>query len=117
MSSHRIQSKMEGPSPDAIDEMIRWALLGEVAGEEPSPQVWRRIQAWLATSPRFSPSRSEVDRPWRQFTSVLHSWVWGIVAPMGAERDSWIAPREHSHLIWRETLPLWVIPTVAMIIY
>jgi hypothetical protein len=32
---------------DEVDVLVRWALRGSVAGEEPSPVVWHRIKAEL----------------------------------------------------------------------
>ena len=49
MSSREIQPKMEGQPLDGIDELIRWVLVDEVAGEEPSPQVWDHIQQRIKT--------------------------------------------------------------------
>ena len=117
MSSHKIQPNMEDRFPDATDALIRWALLGEVAGEEPSPQVWHNIQARLTTSSWAMPGQSGVEWPWRQFASVLQAWVWSFVTPLDANWDSRLAPRERSYLIWRETLPLSMMPMAAMIIY
>ena len=34
----------------ATDELIRWALRDTVAGEEPSPRVWRSIRARLSVA-------------------------------------------------------------------
>ncbi len=117
MSSHKFQPKMGGQPLDAIDELIRWALLDEVAGEEPSPQVWQNIQARLTARSRAIPSQSGVERPWRQFASVLQAWALGLIAPLDANWDSRLAPRERSYLIWRATLPLSMMPMAAMIIY
>lgn len=117
MSSYRIQPEMEGQPLDGLDELIRWALLDEVAGEEPSPQVWQNIQAGLMVHSQAMPSQSGVEQPWRQLASVLQAWALGIIAPLDANWDSRLAPRERSYLIWRETLPLSMMPMAAMIIY
>ena len=117
MSSHKIQLKMESQPFDEIDELIRWALLGEAAGEEPSPQVWHNIQARLTAHSRTMPSQSGVEQPWRQFASVLQAWALGLIAPLDANWDSRLAPRERSYLIWRATLPLSMMPMATMIIY
>ena len=117
MSSHKIQLNMEDQSLDTIDELIRWALLDEVAGEEPSPQVWQNIQTRLKARSWAMPGQSRVERPWRQFASVLQAWTLGLIAPLDANWDPRLAPRERSYLIWRETLPLSMMPMAAMIIY
>ena len=82
MSSHEIQHNMESQPLDDIDRLIRWALVDEVGGEEPSPQVWHRIQARLVTHSRAVPSQSRVKRPWRQFASALQGWAAIFVAPL-----------------------------------
>jgi hypothetical protein len=117
MSFHRIQPEMKGQPPDAMDELIRWALLDEVAGEEPSPQVWQNIQARLTARPHAMPSQSGAERPWRQLASILQAWALSFVAPLDANWDPRLAPQERSYLIWRETLPLSMMPMAAMIIY
>ncbi len=117
MSSHRIQLKMEGQPLDGLDELIRWALLDEVAGEEPSPLVWQNIQTRLMVRFQAMPSQPGMERPWRQFASALQAWALGITAPLNVSWDSRLAPRERSYLIWRETLPLSMMPMAAMIIY
>ena len=117
MSSHRIQPKMEGQHLDEIDELIRWALLDEVAGEEPSPQVWQNIQARLITRSQAMPNQSGMERPWRQFVSALQAWALGITAPLDASWDSRLTPRERSYLIWRENLLLSMMTTAAVTIY
>ena len=117
MSFRKIQPKMEGQPLDAIDELIRWALVDEVAGEEPSPQVWQNIQARLMARSWAMPSQSGVEQPWRQFVSLLQAWASSFVAPLDANWDSRLAPQERSYLIWRETLPLSMMPMAAMIIY
>ncbi|MCK4449379.1 MAG: hypothetical protein KAX26_02180, partial [Anaerolineae bacterium] len=75
MSSHRIQPKMEGQHLDEIDELIRWALLDEVAGEEPAPQVWQNIRARLMAHSQARPSQPGMARPWRQLASALQAWA------------------------------------------
>ena len=117
MSSHRIQPKMRDQSLDEIDELIRWALLDEVAGEEPSPQVWQNIQARVMAHSRAMPSQSAVERPWRQFASLLQAWALGFIAPLDANWDSRLAPRERSYLIWRENLLLSMMTMAAVTIY
>lgn len=112
MNSPRIQ-----PKKDEVDELIRWTLLDEVAGEEPSPQVWHNIQARVMAHPRTMPSQSAVERPWHQLASALQARALSLLAPLEANRDSRLAPRERSYLIWRETLPLSMMPMTAMIIY
>ena len=117
MSSHRIQPKMEGQPLDGLDELIRWALLDEVAGEEPSPQVWQNIQAGLMMRSQAMPSQPGTERPWRQFASALQAWALGFVAPLDANWDPRLAPRERSYLIWRENLLLSMMPMAAVMIY
>jgi hypothetical protein len=117
MSFRKIQPKMESQPLDEIDELIRWALLDEVAGEEPSPQVWWNIQARLKARSEAMRGQSGVERPWRRFASMLQAWTLGIIAPLDANWDPRLAPRERSYLIWRETLPLSMMPMAAMIIY
>jgi hypothetical protein len=118
MSSRKIQPDiMQDQSLDAMDELIRWALLGEVAGEEPSPQGWQNIQAKLRAHSCAMPSQSGVKRSWRRFASVLQAWAGGVAPPFNANWDSRLVPRERSYLIWRETLPLSMMPMTTMIIY
>lgn len=117
MSSHKIQLNMEGQSLDAIDELIRWALLDEVAGEEPSPQVWQNIQARLIARSWATPSQSGVAGPWRQFASVLQAWALSLIAPLDSNWDPRLAPRERTYLIWRENLLLSMMPLAVAIIY
>jgi hypothetical protein len=116
MSSHRIPPSAEDHGLDSIDELIRWSLLDEMVGEEPSRQTWQRIQAKLATRSQTTSSQPGVDHPWWQFASVLYAWVWGTVAPLDANWDSRIAPKDQPYLMWRETFPLSVSPTISMII-
>ncbi|MFQ5811750.1 MAG: hypothetical protein ACE5I2_00945 [Anaerolineae bacterium] len=118
MSFRKIQpKKMKGQPLDEIDELIRWALLDEVTGEQPSPQVWQDIKARVMTHSPAMPSQSGAERPWRQFASTLQAWALSFVAPLDANWDPRLAPRERSYLIWRETLPLSMMPMAAMIIY
>jgi hypothetical protein len=117
MSSRKIQPKMEDQPLDEIDELIRWALVDEVAGEEPSPQVWQNIQARLMARSWAMPSPSGVARPWRQFASALQDWASGFVSPLETNWDSRLAPRERAYLTWREPFPLSMMPLGAMIIY
>jgi hypothetical protein len=115
MSSHEIQPKMGSQPLDEIDELIRWALMDEVAGEEPSPQVWYSIQARLTARFRAMPSQSGVERPWQQLASVLQDWAGGFVAPLDANWDAKLTPRERAYLIWRENLLLSMKPMAATI--
>lgn len=39
---------MKESSDDGMDHLISWALQDSVAGAEPSPQVWERIQQSIA---------------------------------------------------------------------
>ena len=116
MNSHRIQPEMEGQPLDGLDELIRWALLDEVAGEEPSPQVWQNIQAGLMMRSQAMPSQPGMERPWRQFASALQAWALGITAPLNASWDSRLTPQERSYLIWRENLLLSMMTTAAVTI-
>jgi len=111
MSSHRIQPELDG-----LDELIRWALLDEVAGEEPSPQVWQSIQARLMLRPQAMPSQSRVKRPWRQLASALQTWALGITAPLDVVWDSRLTPRERSYLVWKENLLLSMMTMAAVTI-
>jgi hypothetical protein len=115
MSSHKIQPKMESQLSDEIGALIRWALMDEVAGEEPSPQVWHSIQARLTARFRPMPSPSGVERPWQQLASVLQDWAGGFVAPLDANWDAKLTPRERAYLIWRENLLLSMKPMAAAI--
>ena len=117
MNSPKIQPKMERQPFDEIDELIRWALLDEIAGEQPSPQVWQNIQARLMARSLATPSQSGAERPWRQFASTLQAWALSFVAPLDANWDPRLAPQERSYLIWRETLPLSMMPMAAVMIY
>lgn len=110
MSSHRINL-------DEIDKLIRWALMDEVAGEEPSPQVWQNIQARLVARSQAMPSQPEMRRPWRQFASALQAWASDITAPLNTSWSPRLTPQERSYLIWRENLLLAMMPMTAMIIY
>jgi hypothetical protein len=105
MSSHRIQFK-GGQPLDELDELIRWALLDEVSGEDPSPQVWQNIQARLTVRSQAMPDEPGMRRRWRQFTSTLQAWALGIASPLEVSWDSRLSPRERSYLIWRESLLL-----------
>lgn len=117
MSSHRIQPEMEEQPLDGLDELIRWALLDEVAGEEPSPQVWQNIQTRLMMRSQAMPSQPGTKQPWRQFASALQAWASGITAPPNVSWDSRLTPRERSYLIWRENLLLSMMTTAAVTIY
>lgn len=116
MSSYRIQPEMKGQPLDELDELIRWALLDKVAGEEPSPQVWQNIQARLMVRSQAMPSQPGTERPWRQLASTLQAWALGIIAPLDASWDSRLSPRERSYLIWRQNLLLSMMTTVAVTI-
>jgi hypothetical protein len=115
MSSHETQARMESQPLDAIDELIRWALLDEVAGEEPSPQVWHNIQARIVARSQAISSPSGVERPWRQFASLLQDWALGLVAPLDTAWDARLTPRERAYLIWRENLLLSMRPIAAAV--
>ena len=115
MSSHKIRLDMEGQSLDAIDDLIRWALLDEAAGEEPSPQVWQNIQARVVAHSRAMPIRPRASRPWRQFASALQDWAWGFAVPLDTNWDTRLTPRERAYLIWRENLLLSMMPIAAAI--
>ena len=117
MSSHKIQLKTEGQSLDEIDELIRWALLDEVAGEEPSPQVWQNIQARVMARSWAMPGQSGAKWPWRRFASTLQAWASGFAASLDANWDPRLAPQERSYLIWRESILLSMIPMAAVRIY
>jgi hypothetical protein len=115
MSSHDIQPRMENQPLDEMDRLIRWALVDEVAGEEPSPQAWHNIQARLTARSRPMPSQSGVKRPWRQLASVLQDWAWCLVAPWDANWEAKLTPRERAYLIWGENLLLSMKPMAAAI--
>jgi len=100
---------------DEIDTLIRWALLDEVAGKEPSPRVWEGIKAKLMLHSQAPPDRSK--RLWRRFASALQAWALGILAPLDPNLDSRLASRERSYLIWRETLLLSMMPMTVGIVY
>ena len=117
MSSHKTEPNMEDQSVDAIGELIRWALLDEVTGEEPSPQVWQNIQSRVMTRSRAMPSQLGMNQSWRQFASVLQAWALGLVAPWDAKWSFALAPRERAYLIWRENLLLSMMPLAAVITY
>ena len=117
MNYPRIQPKMEMQPRDEIDELIRWALLDEVAGEEPSPQVWQDIKTKIMMHSQAMPNQLEGERPWRQFTSTLQAWTLGILAPLGANWDPNLASQERSYLIWRENLLLSMMPMSTVMIY
>jgi hypothetical protein len=113
MSSREIQLHEDQPL-DVIDELIRWALVDEVADQEPSPQVWQNIQAAVisCSRPRSGPSRAR--RPWRQFASILQACAWGFVAPVEANWDPRLAPKERSYLIWQQSFLLSCVPVAVM---
>jgi len=102
---------------DEIDKLIRWTLVDEVAGEEPSPQVWQNIQAKIAARSQAMPSPPGMRRPWRQLASALRVWASDIIAPLNTSWDLRLTPQERSYLIWRESLSLAMIPITAMLIY
>jgi hypothetical protein len=112
MSSHEIQL-YEDQCLDMLDELIHWALVDEVAGEEPPPQVWQNIQARVTANSRARPSRWRVKRPWRRFASILQACAWGFMAPLDAQWDSRLAPGERSYLIWRQNFLLSLVPVAA----
>jgi hypothetical protein len=116
MSSHEIQARMESQPLDATDELIRWALLDEVAGEEPSPEVWHNIQARIMAHSQAMPNPSGVKRPWRHFASLLWDWALGLVAPLDANWEAKLTPRDRAYLIWREYLLLAMKSTTAVAI-
>jgi hypothetical protein len=115
MNFRKIQPEMQ--SFDEIDELIRWALLDEVASEEPSPRVWKDIKAKLMLHSQALPSQSGAERLWRRFASALQAWTLGIFAPLNPNLDSRLASRERSYLIWRETLLLSMMPMAVGIVY
>jgi hypothetical protein len=117
MSFPEVQPNREEQPLDEIDQLIRWALLDAVAGEEPSPQVWQGIKAGVITRSRAMSSQSGTERPWRQFASFLRAWTSAILASSEANWDPMLAPRERSDLIWRESLLISMMPTRAAIIY
>jgi hypothetical protein len=63
---------------DEIDALVRWALQDSVAGEEPSPEVWRKIRARLEQpKAQFHPRRK---RPLSaQFSWLVQLLVLGII--------------------------------------
>ncbi len=115
MSSRRIQPKMQDQSLDAIDELIRWALVDELAGEEPSPQVWQNIQARIMAPHRTLPSPPAATRPWRQFASALQAWTLSLIAPLETGWYPRLTPRERAYLVWRENLLLSMMTLAAAI--
>jgi hypothetical protein len=115
MSSHEIQPKIECQPLDEMDGLIRWALLDEVAGEEPSPQVWHNIRARLIARSQAMPSQSGVTGAWRQLASVLQDWAYGFAAPSDTNWHIRLTPRERAYLIWRENLLLSIMPMAAAI--
>jgi hypothetical protein len=117
MSFRKTQLKMENQHLDEIDELVRWALLDEVTGEEPSPQVWHNIQARIAAhSSQAMSSESGAARPWQRLASSLQALALSFAAPLDTNWDPRLAPRERSYLIWRETLPLSTMPITALFI-
>jgi hypothetical protein len=100
-----------------MDKLIRWALLDEVAGEDPSPQVWQNIQARVMLHSQGLPSQPEGEHPWRDFASSLRAWALGITAPLNMKWDSRLTPRERAYLIWRENLLLSILSTTTVTIY
>jgi hypothetical protein len=112
MSSREIQPKMHF---DEIDELIRLTLLDEVAGEEPSPQVWQNIKARIAYS-QTMPGPSGRKRLGRQLASAIQTWISGLFAPWDEKWEYRLAPQERAYLIWRETLSLLMMPMAKAII-
>ncbi len=117
MSSRRAQLRVKDQPLDEIDALIRWALVDELAGEEPSPQVWQNIQAEVMARSRAMPSQSAVVRPWRQFASVLQAWTFGLASSLDTNWDSRLTPRERAYLVWRENLLLSMMPLATAITY
>jgi len=81
---------------DGIDDLIHWALRDSVAGEEPSPHVWERIQggvlarreAALASRPR---RRKALKR------RLWLSWLVGAGANFPVPGDPRIAWQRRLH--------------------
>ncbi len=117
MSSHRTQPTATKPALNELDKLIRWALLDEVAGEDPSPQVWQNIQARVVLHSQALPSQPKTGRPWRDFACSLRAWALGITAPLNMKWDPRLTPRERSYLIWRENLLLSILSTTTVTIY
>jgi hypothetical protein len=114
MSFHEIQLHEDQPL-DVIDELIRCALVDEVADEEPSSQVWQNIQAAVISCSRTRSSPSRVRWPWRQFASILQACTRGFIVPVvEANWDPRLAPRERSYLIWQQSLSLSLVPVAMM---
>jgi len=113
MSSHEIQLHEDQPL-DVMDELIRWALVDEVAGEEPSPQVWQKIQAGVIAHSRARPRPSRVRRPWRQFAWILQACAWGFIVSFDTNWDPRLAPKERSYLIWQQSFLLSLMPVAVM---
>ena len=113
MSSHDIHLH-EYQSLDMTDELIRWALLDEVTGQEPSPQVWQRIQAEVVSRSRAKSRASRGRLPWRQFASILQACAWGLIFPVEANWDPRLAAKERSYLVWQQSFLLSLAPVAIM---
>jgi hypothetical protein len=73
MSSHRVDD--EWSTNDSIDGLIRWSLQDSVAGAEPSPQVWDRIQQHVAEEREQVAVHLRIQRAMRS----RRSWFAGLV--------------------------------------
>lgn len=71
---------------ECIDYLIRWGLHDLVAGAEPSPQVWRRVERRVLSDPSANVSRTPV---WRtMLLQHLPSLILPLCCLFGVTQDN-----------------------------
>jgi hypothetical protein len=77
-------------SNDNVDRLIRWALHDSVAGAEPSPQVWERIQQSITDQAK---SQAVSAPRWYEilFRYLAARWLVGAGAPSPVRGDPRLA--------------------------
>jgi hypothetical protein len=88
MSSHRVDD--EWSTNDSIDGLIRCALYDSVAGEEPSPQVWERIQGHATEEREQVALHLRIQRGMRSRRSWF-AWLIGAGATFPVPADPRLA--------------------------
>jgi hypothetical protein len=75
---------------DNVDRLIRWALHDSVAGAEPSPQVWDRIQRGITGQAK---AQAVSAPPWYAalFRRLSARWLVGAGAPSPVHADPRLA--------------------------
>jgi len=79
-----------------LDSLIRWALHDSVADDEPSPEVWKRIQQDIVNERRTAVARTPV-RPHGKPRRLWLGWLLGAGAEYPVPGDPRFAWQRRLH--------------------